>query len=100
MLVASVCPFLTPEQYNKINEVGWEYDEGTGGIHFFIMLGEIECICFDIFPEKDKTFTLHFCEFDAGKRESHEYKPITINLDNLDGIIKMVQPYIDRGFEN
>lgn len=93
----SPCPFLTMEQYNQYTELGWEYDEDTGGLHFFIHLGDVAGIYFDVYQEDDLTFVLYFAEFDHVNEDGNKnFDPQKIDISQL---VKIIEPYLTRGVE-
>lgn len=93
----SPCPFLTGEQYDRYTKLGWEYDKGTGGLHFFIHLGYSSGIAFDVFQEEDLTFVLYCGEFDGANMEGNqEFQPQSIDISRLE---KIIEPYLTRGVE-
>lgn len=93
-----LCPFLSDTEYNGINSIGWEYDEGTGGLHYFLEMENGAGVFFDVFKERDNTFTLYCGEFDCENQKNNcDFEPQKIKIDQLNCI---VSPYLKRALLN
>lgn len=93
-----LCPFLSKLEYAEINEIGWEYDEGTKGLHYFIEMENGAGVFFDVFQESDKTFTLYCGEFDCENQKNNcDFQPQKIKIDQL---LHIVSPYLKLSLSN